>query len=97
MPKTFDIFEEYGGLGSNCQFTLSGNKDWNWFKIYVFTKEEIDLVKELQTLNSLLVKHRMEGFGEFSVCIEHLLLPDRSFGFLSRKKKKKRIKNEPWI
>ena len=87
MSKIFDIFEEYGDLGPpSRQFTLSGDKNWNWFKIYVFTKEEIDLVKELQTLNSLLVKHGMEGYGEFCVCIEYLLLPDQSFAFLSRKK-----------
>ena len=87
MSKIFDIFEEYGDLGPpSRQFTPSGDKNWNWFKIYVFTKEEIDLVKELQTLNSLLVKHGMEGYVEFCVCIEYLLLPDQSFAFLSRKK-----------
>ena len=85
MSKIFDIFDVYGELGSNREFILSGDKDQNWFKIYAFTKEEIDFVKELQTLNSLLVNHGIEGYGEFRVCNVHLLLPDRSFGFLSRK------------
>ena len=76
MWKSFDIFDECGGLGLNRQFTLSGDKDQNWFKIYIFTNEEIDLVKELEPLNSLLVKHGLEGYGEFRVCTEHLLLPD---------------------
>lgn len=45
MSKIFDIFNEYGELGLSRQFTLSGDKELNWFEIYVFTKEETDLVK----------------------------------------------------
>ena len=63
MWKMFDIFDEYGWLGSNRQFILLGDKNWKWFKIYVFTKEDIDLAKELETLNLLLVKHGLEGYG----------------------------------
>lgn len=29
MLKIFDIFDKNGELGSNRQFTLSGDKDWN--------------------------------------------------------------------
>ena len=94
MSKMFYIFEEYGELGLNCQINHSGvvqeRLDWNWFKIYVFSKEEIDLVKEIQTLNSLLVKHGMEDYDEFCVCIKHLLLPDRSFVFFIKKRKIKK-------
>ena len=90
MWTIFDIFDEYGGLGSNHQFTLFGDKNWNWFKIYVFTKKEIDLAKELETLNLLLVKHGLEGYGELHVSIEHLLLPDGSFAFMSKKVKIKK-------
>ena len=45
-----------------------GDKNWKWFKIYVFTKEDIDLAKELETLNLLLVKHGLEAMENF-VCV----------------------------
>ena len=35
----------------------------------------------------------MNEYGEFSVCLDRLLLPDRAFAFLSKKMKKKEIKN----
>ena len=93
MWTIFDIFDEYE---YEYQFTLFGDRDWNWFKIYIFTKKEIDLATELETLNLLLVKHRLEGYGEFRVCIEHLLLPDGSFTFMSKKVKIKK-QNGHWI
>ena len=45
MLKFFGIFYEYGDLGPNRLFTLSWDKNWNWFKVCVFTKEKIDLAK----------------------------------------------------
>lgn len=86
MLKIFDIFDKNGELGSNRQFTLSGDKDWNQFKIYIFIKKQTGRVKELEILNSLLAKHRLEDYGQFHVCIGHLLLPDRSFAFMSKNK-----------
>ena len=34
-----------------------------------------------------MLKHKGNNYGEFSVCMEHLLLPDISFGFISKKEK----------
>ena len=40
------------------KFTLEGdNKGWKFFLMYVFTKDQIDLVEELKKLNVLLVDH----------------------------------------
>ena len=64
-------------------------KEWTWFKIYVFSKEDVDLVEELNKLNSVLVSHHMHNYGEFLVCLDHSLLPDTAFAFLSKKKKEK--------
>ena len=64
-------------------------KEWVWFKIYVFSKEDVDLVEELKKLNSLLVSHNMDDYGEFLVCIDQSLLSDTAFAFLSKKKKEK--------
>ena len=58
-------------------------------RIYVWTKDEINLVQELNILNSLLVKHRAEGYRVFKVCIDHLLLPEKAFIFFCVKRKKK--------
>ena len=44
-------------------------------------------------MNSLPVSQNMNEYGEFSVCLDRLLLPDRAFAFLSKKMKKKEIKN----
>ena len=52
----------------------------------IFYKKKINLEKELKTLNDFLLKHEGNNYEEFSVCLEHLLLPDRAFGFISRKK-----------
>ena len=87
MPGVLEMFEEYCPLNDkDAQITLTGDfKDSTWFKIYIFTKKKIDLQKELQSLNNLLSKHDSK-YEEFSVCLEHCFLPDRSFGFISRKK-----------
>ena len=91
--KVFDVFEEYSYLSDKRKFTPGGdNKNWTWFKIYVFSKEDLDLVEELDKLSSVLVKHNMHEYGGFLVCLNHLLLPDRAFAFLSKKIKKKTIK-----
>ena len=83
------MFEEYCPLNDeDAQITLTGDfKGWTWLKIYVFTKrkKKIHLQKELQSLNNLLSKHD-NNYEEFSVCLEHCFLPERSFGFISRKK-----------
>ena len=55
-------------------------------KIKFLRKRNIDLQKELKTLNDLLLKHKWNNYEEFSVCLEHLLLSDIFFGFISRKK-----------
>ena len=61
--------------------------------LFVFTKDDIDPAEELNKLNSLLVKHELYEYGKFSVCLDHLLLPDRAFAFLSKKKTIKEIEN----
>ena len=63
-------------------------------KIYVWTKDEIDLVEELNILNSLLVKHGAEGYGVFKVYIDHLLLPEKAFILFFLCEKEKKEKNE---
>ena len=74
-----EIFEEYSPYSDkDAQLTLAGDmKDWSWFKIYVFTKKKIDL----------LSKHECNNYEEFSVCLENFLLPNRAFGFVSRRKR----------
>ena len=84
------IFEEYSPSNKNAEWTLAGDlKEWTWFKIYVFSKEDVDLVEELNKLNSLLVSHNMHEYGKFLVCLDHSFLPDTAFAFLSKKKKEK--------
>ena len=66
-------------------------------KIYVWTKDETDLVEELNILNSLIVKHGAEGYSVFKVCIDHLLLPEKAFIlFFSCEKEIKRKMNTDW-
>ena len=60
----------------------------------VFSKEDVDLVEELNKLNSLLISQTvLHKYGKFLVCIHQSLLPDRAFAFLSKKIKKKNLKN----
>ena len=91
--KIFDVFEEYAPLCDKGKFTLAGGKDWSWFNIYVFTKEEIDLVEELDKLSSLLTKNELFEYGEFSVCLDQFLWPNKAFAFLTKKKTKKERNN----
>ena len=82
MLKIFDVFNDYADLSPQKEFTLANRKNL-WFKIYVLIKpdEFVDLVKELDTLSSLFVKHELikEGYLEFCVSIE--CHPDRCFVF----------------
>ena len=77
--KAFSIFEEYSQNITDRRFTFATEKNCVWMKIYVWTKGEIDLVEKLNILNSLLVKHGAEGYGIFKDCIDHLLVPEKSF------------------
>ena len=80
MSGVLEMFEEYCPLNDkDAPITLTGDfKDQTRFKIYIFTKKKkkkkIDLQKELQSLNNLLSKHD-NNYEEFSVCLEHCLLP----------------------
>ena len=88
----FSIFEEYLQNGTNRKFTLATDKNCVWMKIYVWTKDEIDLVEQLNILNSLLVKNGAEGYDVFKVCTDNLLLPEKAFvfwGFFVKKRRKK--------
>ena len=67
----FSIFEEYSQNGTSRKFTLATDKSCVWMKIYVWTKDENDLVEELKILNSLFVKHGAEGYDVFKVCISN--------------------------
>ena len=49
MENYFNLFEEFGN--SQKKYTCLVTKDE--FMIYVFSKEEIDLFKELDQINSL--------------------------------------------
>ena len=67
-------------------------------KIFIWAKDEIDLVEELNGLNSLLVKYEAKDYYEFKVCLDHLLrsfvLLDQAFIFFCEKKKEKKVNNE---
>ena len=71
---------------------LRSRATWNALGL-LFTFLDIDLVEELNKLNSLLVKYELYEYGEFSVSLDHLFLPDRAFAFLSKKITKKEIEN----
>ena len=90
MSGVMSIFEEYSPSDKDAEWTLAGDfKEWTWFKIYVFSEEDVGLVEELNKLNSLLVSHNMHEYGKFLVCLDHSFLPDTAFAFLSKKKKEK--------
>ena len=88
MLKIFEVFNDYAYLSPQRKFTLTNSENL-WFKIYVFTKgdEFVDLVKELDTLSSLLIEHELieEGYPEFCVSIEYH--PDPCFFISSIKNK----------
>ena len=91
MSGVMSVFDKYSSPDKDAELTLADYKERISFMIYVFThtKKMIDLEKELKTLNDLLPKHEGDNYEEFSVCLEHLLLPGISFGFISRKKNKR--------
>ena len=90
MSGVMSIFEEYLPSDKDAEWTLPVDlKEWTWLKMYVFSKENVDLVEELNKLNSLLVSRSMHVYGEFLVCLDHSLLPYTAFAFLSKKKKEK--------
>ena len=90
MSGVISIFDEYFPSDKDAELILAGDlKEWTWFKIYIFTQKMIDLEKEVKTLNDLLSKHEGNNYEEFSVWLERLFLPDRVFGFISRKKIKR--------
>ena len=75
------------------KISLSGDvKQWTWFKIYVFSKNKIDLVDELKCLNSVLILQALFRYEEFSTCIDKSILPQKPVVFFFREKKNK--KNE---
>ena len=48
--KVFDFLDYYARLyPSERKYTLAGN---SYFEIYIFTKEPLDIVKELDSLDS---------------------------------------------
>ena len=83
MSSVLSIFEEYLPSDKDAELTLAGDLKEHFYK----KKKKIDLEKELKTLNDLFLKHEGNNYEEFSVCLEYLFLRDRSFGFVSRKKK----------
>ena len=88
--KIFDAFDEYFCSSEKRNFMLAGDqKNWTSFKVYVFSKEDVDLVEKLNKLNSLLVSHNMSEYGKFSVCLDCSLLPDSAFTFPSKNINKK--------
>ena len=72
-------------------------RDWSWFKIFVFTQKKIDLIKDLESSDNILLKHGGISYEKFSVCLDESNYPpeldkshyppEQSFGFVSRKKK----------
>ena len=66
-------------------FTLTDDKDWGIFLIYVFTKDVIDLADKLTVL--LREYQQPEVYDNFSVYIDQTE-SDRCFVFCSKKKTK---------
>ena len=46
----FNVVDDYSKLAPQRKFTLANSGDWF---------DEVDIVKELDTLNSLLVEHKL--------------------------------------
>ena len=77
--KVFDFLDDFARLcPSERKYSLAENS--SYFEIYVFTKESLDIVKEVDTLDFLSVEHELkkEGYGEFCTWINS---EDRSFVF----------------
>ena len=74
--SVLELLDEYGH--EQNKITVSGDmKEWSWFKIYLFSKDKIDLVEELNFLNSHLALHGLVGYEEFSTCIDNSVLPKK--------------------
>ena len=92
--SVFELFDDYGQRRE--KITLPGDvKQWTWFKIYLFSKNKTDLFEMLKFLNSLLIRHTLFGYEEFSACIVNSILPQKpNVFFFSRKKKNEK---KEWI
>ena len=85
--SVFELFEDYSQRHE--QITLAGDvKKWTWFKIYLFSKNKIDFVKELKIFNSLLMQHGLFGCEELSACVDNTIWPEKPVVLLSRQKEK---------
>ena len=98
MSGVMEIFEEYCPQNKDTKVFLSGDmRDSFWFKILFFTNRKINLIKELEILNNLSTKHEGNRYEEFSVCLEEFsILPEQSFGFISREKNLKQCLLTLW-
>ena len=69
--EVFALFDYGCAKNKDRKFTLAGQS--SYFDLYAFTNEDIDLIKELDILNALLIDHdfKKEGFVEFLVWIDH--------------------------
>ena len=87
--SVFELFEDYSQRHE--KITLAGDvKKWTWFKIYLFSKNKIDFVKELKIFNSLLMQHGLFGCEELSACVDNIYgLKNLLFFYQDRKKKMK--------
>ena len=89
--KIFDVFDKYSYLCKKRKFMLAGDRDWTWFKIYVFSMEDVDLVEELNKLNSLLsVTICMSMVNFQSVLIIRFCLTQLLLYYRKRKKRNKK-------
>ena len=72
--SVFELFHDYGQRQE--KLTLPGDvKQLTWFKIYLFSKNTTDLFEMLKFLNSLLIRHTLFGYEEFSASIVNSILP----------------------
>ena len=84
--KVIHFLDDYARFcPSERKYTLAGNSFY--FKIYVFTKESLDIVKELDTEHEL----KKEDYGEFCNWIDS---EDEPFILKCSKKKKKKKKSK---
>ena len=93
MSGVMEIFEEYCPQNKDAKVSLVDDmRDWSWFKILVFTNQKIDLIKELESLNNLLARHKGSKYEEFSVCLHEFSLSLKQFfEFTSREKNLKNV------
>ena len=78
------VFEDYCSQDKDAKVSLAGDlRYWSWFKILVFTKKKINLIKEFESLNNILSKQEGNKYEEFSVCLDEFYFPPKqSFGFI---------------